>query len=65
LHAFIPMANQPRPDQSENPVPELEPQQEPPRPHGDKLDDEVGHERTGDMDMPAMNPTGEDNADQD
>ncbi len=52
---------------SESPAPELEPQpqKEPPRPHGDKLEDEIGQERTGDMDMPAMNPTGEDAADQD
>jgi hypothetical protein len=35
-----------------------QPQQEPPRPHGDKLDDEVGRERTGDMTLPAGNEEG-------
>jgi hypothetical protein len=59
------MSKEPRRDEDTTPVPEFEPQTEPPRPHGDKLDDEIGRERTGDMDMPAMNPTGEDATEQD
>jgi hypothetical protein len=40
-------------------------QTQPPRPHGDKLDDEVGTSRSGgvgrsgDMDRPGMDPSGE------
>jgi hypothetical protein len=41
------------------------PQQEPPRPHGDKLDDEIGHERTGDLNLPATNEEGIDSDEQD
>jgi hypothetical protein len=50
------MPNDNKPDQRQPSKPQ--PQQEPPRPHGDKLDDEIGRERTGDMTLPAGNEEG-------